>query len=90
MQTSLAMLEKAALHEDVRTLRLTEAGSRVRIKDGTLSSGHSQAELKSILAWHMTSSCAEIFALPPQMAGERRQCVTNLSIQHLDHITSGW
>jgi len=90
MQTSLAMFKKAALHEGVRTLRLTEAGLRAHIKGGTLFSGHSLVELKSILAWHMTSSCAEIFALPPQMAGERRQCVTNLSIQHLDHITSGW
>jgi hypothetical protein len=85
MPTSFAMLEKVALHEDVRTLQLTEAGLKAHTKDGTLSKGHSLAELKSILAWHMTLSYVEIFALLPQMAEERRQYMTSLSIRPLDH-----
>lgn len=64
--TSLAMLKKAASHEDVRILQPTEAGLRAHTKGGTLYKGHSLAELKSILAWHMTLSYAETFALLPQ------------------------
>jgi hypothetical protein len=40
MPTSFAMLEKVALHEDVRILQLTEAGLKAHTKDGTLSKGH--------------------------------------------------
>jgi hypothetical protein len=90
MPTSLATLKKVALHENVRTLQLMEAGLRAHTKDGTLSKGHSLAELKSILDWRMTLSCAEIFASLSQMAEERRPCTTSLLIQPLDHTICGW
>lgn len=90
MLTNLATLKKAASHGDVRTLQLMGAALRAHTKDGTLSKGHSLAELKFILASHMTLFCAEIFELLPQMAEERRQFATSSSIQPLDRIIRGW
>jgi hypothetical protein len=77
MLTNLAMLKKVASHGDVRTLQPMEAALRARTKDGTLSKGHSLVELKSILAWRMTSFYAEIYGLLPQMAEERRRFATS-------------